>query len=339
MIDPAISARFGRLRNFSARTSPTGRPPTLRLCILPKLDITNTPSVKPPNTSGSFREEVPIPLLKSQVIIPVPPPTLPSATGPPLAVVIASSTLASLTWRPAMSLSQLSSHSPTMGMITSCSSPIPGYRSIMYRATPSETAPTEMVLVSRIGVSINPHSITWVRPETSPAPFKTNPPPVIRSEKMLPVSGMIAVTPVRTGPCPGRRGPEPRIIVQWPTRTPSTSVIALYLPGLKRPSGKPSSRARTRGSLSSNQLDIGRELTRRAPRGKACRRSSLGFGPLVDGCGQPFLDRLDRAAVSSLALLPLLVPADCPAENFTDQGPVIDAFGLGDQHQVAPSRR
>src|SRR5216684_3999128 len=196
-----------------------------------------------------------------------------------------------------------------------------------------------MVLVSRIGVSMSPHSMTWVIPETSPAPLSTNPPPVIRSMKMFPWSGRMAVTPVRTGPIPGLSGPSPRMIVAWPTRTPSTSVIALYLPGLNRPSGKPSSRARTRGSLSSNQSDIGRELTRRAPRGKACRRSSLGFGPLVDGCGQPFLDRLDRAAVSSLALLPLLVPADCPAENFTDQGPVIDAFGLGDQHQIAPSRR
>ena len=36
-------------------------------------------------------------------------------------------TWAASTWRPVMSLSQLSSHSPTTGMMTSCSSPMPGY--------------------------------------------------------------------------------------------------------------------------------------------------------------------------------------------------------------------
>src|ERR1700716_2356223 len=65
--------------------------------------------------------------------------------------------------------------------------------------------------------------------------------------KMFPWSGRMAVTPVRTGPIPGLSGPSPRMIVQWPTRTPSTSVIALYLPGLNRPSGTPSSLARTLG--------------------------------------------------------------------------------------------
>ena len=43
--------------------------------------------------------------------------------------------------------------------------------------------------------------------------------------------GNTAVTPVRTGPSPFFKGPSPRTIVEWPTRTPSTSVIALSGPG------------------------------------------------------------------------------------------------------------
>src|SRR5215510_2912393 len=193
-----------------------------------------------------------------------------------------------------------------------------------------------MVLVSRIGVSIRPHSITWVRPETSPAPLRTNPPPVILSEKRFPVSGMIAVTPVRTGPNPGRRGPEPRMMVECPTSTPSTSVIPLNLPGLKRPSGRPSSRARTRGASFWKGSAIAATLPAARGGAKPAKPSGFGFGALLDGGGYPLLDRLDRAAVSSLALLSLLVPPDCSAEDLADQGAVVDPLGLGDQHQVAP---
>ena len=38
------------------------------------------------------------------------------------------------------------------------------------------------------------------------------------------------------------------MMVECPTSTPSTSVMAFHFPGLKRPSGIPSSRARTRCS-------------------------------------------------------------------------------------------
>jgi len=38
--------------------------------------------------------------------------------------------------------------------------------------------------------------------------------------------GRMAVTPVRTGPCPDLSGPEPRMMVEWPTETPFTSVMA-----------------------------------------------------------------------------------------------------------------
>ena len=59
-----------------------GIPPKRRSRIFPKLLITRTPIVYPPIFWGSFREEVPIPPAKSQVIIPVPPPTQPSSTIP-----------------------------------------------------------------------------------------------------------------------------------------------------------------------------------------------------------------------------------------------------------------
>src|SRR5258708_5591979 len=75
----------------------------------------------------------------------------------------------------------------------------------MYFTAPSETAPTERVLVRKIGVSMRPHSITWVSPETSPAPLRTKPPPGTRFSKTFPATpgaGRIAVTPLRTGPRP-----------------------------------------------------------------------------------------------------------------------------------------
>ncbi|GAO04438.1 hypothetical protein PSR1_03332 [Anaeromyxobacter sp. PSR-1] len=83
-----------------------------------------------------------------------------------------------------------------------------------------------------MGVSTSPHSRSWVIPETSPAPFSTKPPPTTRSSNTLVGLGRIAVTPVRTGPLPTRSGPAPRVTVEWPTRTPATSVMAFQRPGL-----------------------------------------------------------------------------------------------------------
>ena len=51
-----------------------------------------------------------------------------------------------------------SSHSPTTGMITSSSTPMPGCFFVIHLTAASETLPTDMVLVSRIGVSSSPHS-------------------------------------------------------------------------------------------------------------------------------------------------------------------------------------
>src|SRR6266851_3492124 len=189
-----------------------------------------------------------------------------------------------------------------------------------------------MVLVSRIGVSISPHSMTWVIPDTSPAPLRTNPPPVIRSMKMFPWSGRMAVTPVRTGPLPGLSGPSPRMIVAWPTRTPSTSVIALYLPGLNRPSGTPSSLARTLGpSESTNAI---------ATLYRGSGMPAL-FGPYLRSgfVERRGFDRYSVPADGDLPLLAFLVAANRPAQYLADEVAIVDSAPLRDEHQVAPSGR
>ena len=204
-----------------------GRPSIRRSCILPKLLITSTPTTYPPSCCGSLREAVPIPPLKSQVTIPVPPPTFPSATAPPEAFSIASNTCFALMCWPPASFSQESSHSPTTGITTSCSTPMPGYWPTRYSTVAAEQVPTESVFVRKIGVSIRPHSFICVRPETSPAPLRMKVDPTTRSRKTFPRLGRIAVTPVRTGPFPARSLPVPDTRVVCPTRTPGTSVIAL----------------------------------------------------------------------------------------------------------------
>ena len=87
---------------------------------------------------------------------------------------------------------------------------MPGKRRVIHFTAASDTLPTDMVLVSRMGVSSKPHSTTWVSPETSPAPFSTNEPASTRSEK-IGSGGRMAVTPVRTGPSPTTSGPSPSI--------------------------------------------------------------------------------------------------------------------------------
>src|SRR6202158_906160 len=195
-----------------------------------------------------------------------------------------------------------------------------------------------MVLVSRIGVSMSPHSMTWVSPETSPAPLSTKPPPVIRSMKMFPWSGRMAVTPVRTGPVPGLSGPSPRMIVEWPTRTPSTSVIALFLPGLNRPSGTPSSLARTLGPPESTNAIAALYRGSGLPAlfGPYLRSR---FAALDDFLLQYRLDRHSVPADSGLPLLAFLVAANRPAQYLADEVAIVDSAALRDEHQVAPSGR
>ena len=103
---------------------------------------------------GSTRDDVPIPPLNPWQIIPVPPPTLPSATGPAAAAASASRTCCSVTWWPLMSLSSPSKVSATTGR--------PKEKSIMPDCCPlnclmfhspmaSRTTPTLLVLVMPMG--------------------------------------------------------------------------------------------------------------------------------------------------------------------------------------------
>src|SRR6476660_1044792 len=107
--------------------------------------------------------------------------------------------------------------------------PIPGYCPIIQVITPLATRGTFNVLVSAIGYSKNPASLTQASPVISPVPFRTNDP---AGTFLCQTSsrGMTTVTPVRTGPTPGFNGPSPEIRVVCPTLTPTTSVIALRGP-------------------------------------------------------------------------------------------------------------
>ena len=91
------------------------------------------------------------------------------------------------------------------------------------------TTPTLLVLVIMMGVSRNPDSVTQVVPVISPFPLR-----LYQLAKtglnFLPL-GKTAVTPVRTGPLPITFFPLPEMMVQWPTSTPDTSVIALSVTG------------------------------------------------------------------------------------------------------------
>src|SRR5918995_419485 len=70
--------------------------------------------------------------------------------------------------------------------------------------------------------------------------------PPLNSWQIMPVPPPTepSVTPVLTGPSPTTSGPSPRMIVECPTRTPSTSVIALFGPAGRLPTVTPRSRAR-----------------------------------------------------------------------------------------------
>ena len=109
--------------------------------------------------------------------------------------------------------------------------------------TASRTTPTLWVLVIITGPSRNPDSSTQVVPVISPLPFCEYQPAndglAIESRPR----GRTAVTPVRTGPWPTTSLPSPEMIVECPTVTPATSVIALPAPGVPS-NGTPRSRAR-----------------------------------------------------------------------------------------------
>src|SRR5258708_12688974 len=82
----------------------------------------------PPFSLPSRLEEVPMPPLNPLQIIPVPPPTFPSTTGPVTAESIARRASSFFTWNPLMSFSQPSQGSATTGsahplvVVAGCSS-------------------------------------------------------------------------------------------------------------------------------------------------------------------------------------------------------------------------
>ena len=82
----------------------------------PKLHMSSTPTVYPETS----RDAVPMPPGNSKHIMPVPPPTLPSATSGP---AFASAALASATVTVRPSAMSESSHSPTTGMTVWSGSP------------------------------------------------------------------------------------------------------------------------------------------------------------------------------------------------------------------------
>ncbi len=222
MIEPAPSGVSGSGTRSDPIRSPTGTPSTRRRGRRPWFACTSAPSVQPSSTT---RELVPIPPLKPWQTMPVPPPTAPSSTAPPLARSRAAATCSARTWKPLMSLRKPSHVSPTTGRLQSCS---PGAAA---STSASRTTPTECVFVSATGVVRRPESRTHSRPVSSPFPLIRCAPAKSGSP-----GGRTTVTPVRTS--------APSIRVVCPTRTPSTSVIAFAGPVGSRPISIPRSRAR-----------------------------------------------------------------------------------------------
>ena len=147
---------------------------------------------------------MPIPPLKPWQIIPVPLPTLPSATGPAAAVASAWSTCSGLTCRPLMSLRIPSQVSPTTGSAQNGS----GGRSRAIAATIAPcTVPTSCVFVSATGVVKRPDSRIHAVPVSSPFPFSRCQPANTGSSHTRPSCGTTTVTPVRTGPCADTKRP------------------------------------------------------------------------------------------------------------------------------------
>src|SRR5579863_2034194 len=175
--------------------------------------------------------------------MPVPPPTFPSGTGPEVALSSASKASSGFTWNPLTSFNSPSHVSATTGNDHQYSESAGCPCLILQAITASRTTPTLCVFVIMTGPSRKPDSSTQVVPVISPLPFSENQPAKTESVEVLP-RGRIAVTPVRTGPCPATSLPSPEISVFTPISTPFTSVIASSGPGVPS-KGTPKSRALT----------------------------------------------------------------------------------------------
>src|SRR4051794_13266532 len=143
-----------------------------------------------------------------------------------------------------------------------------------WSARASRTVPTERVFVIPIGPWSMPASRIHSRPVSSPLPFSVKAPANSGSLHTSPSWGRITVTPVRTGPSPTTSGPEPRMSVVWPTRTPRTSVIAFRGPGVPSPITIPRSRART-GARDAAERAAPLDMFKRAPSVDLARRDDV----------------------------------------------------------------
>ena len=144
------------------------------------------------------RDAVPIPPLNSWQIIPVPPPTAPSATGPSVAAASAACRCSARTWKPLMSLSTPSYVSPTTGSDQVASS---SRESTDAATSASRTTPTLWVFVIATGDVSSPDSRTHSSPVSSPLPLRRWQPAKTGSRQRSGPRGQTTVTPVRTGPC------------------------------------------------------------------------------------------------------------------------------------------
>ena len=231
MIEPAPCTP-GSGTSEAGIASPTATPLIRSRSRRPWFAWTSTPTVAPP-TASTTREDVPIPPLKPWQIIPVPLPTLPSATGPVPALSSAACTCSGRTWKPLMSFSWPSHVSPTTGRLQKTVSS--SRRATSAAISASRTTPTEWVLVSAMGEVSIPESRIHSSPVSSPLPFSRCGPAKNGSSQGVRSLGRITVTPVRTD--------SPSISVVCPTWTPGTSVIAFASPGGSVPITTPASRA------------------------------------------------------------------------------------------------
>src|SRR6056297_778755 len=89
-----------------------------------------------------------------------------------------------------------------------------------------------------MGVVRRPDSSTQALPVISPFPFRTEVPAYTGFDQTS-LWGKTTLTPVLAIPDTLPGSPSPLIIVLCPTSTPSTSVIALYVPFFSRPIRSP----------------------------------------------------------------------------------------------------
>ena len=132
------------------------------------------------------RDAVPIPPLNSWQIIPVPPPTLPSATGPPVAASSAVSRCSGRTWKPLMSLRRRR-RSRRRPAATRSPRGLVGPRGVARSA--SCTTPTRVRVRDCDRVVRSPDSRTHSSPVSSPLPLRRWQPAKSGSMKASPSCG------------------------------------------------------------------------------------------------------------------------------------------------------